>query len=119
MDNNDKYCSSDPTNGCNSSTGSIAALINSSNSAILVKLTSIDTKVGLISTEIDECCTETNANLVKIQDRFDTLIKNAENCCEAILDRLDTIIGIMQVPNAILTTITYTGYVCVQSEEVV
>ena len=119
MDNNDKYCSSDPTNGCNSSTGSIAALINSSNSALLVKLTSIDTKVGLISTEIEECCDETNGNLVTIQDKLDTLIENAENCCEAILDRLDSIVSALQVPNAILTTITYTGYVCVQSEEVI
>ena len=114
-----KNCNSDPISGCSSEIGAVVAQMVVSNEAITEKLTSIDTKVGLISTEIDECCTETNANLVKIQDRFDTLIENAENCCEAILDRLDSIVSALQVPNAILTTITYTGYVCVQSEEVV
>lgn len=114
MDDNDKYCSSDPTGGCGSGSASLVAQISSSYSSISEKMESIDTKMGNISTEIEECCTETNANLVGIKDRLDTLITNAENCCSDIIDRLDTIAGLLSAPSVTTNQLQYGDYTCVQ-----
>ena len=115
MATSDRYCSSDPTPGC-TNISAATALINTGNTNITNQLTNISTKLTTLIGEIEDCCEETNANLVAIQERLDTLISNAAECCDEIISRLNTIIGLMQSPATYGIQIEYGDYVCVQSE---
>lgn len=114
--NSDRYCSSDPTPGGCGDISVAVSLINAGNANITNVLTSIDNKLSLLQAEIEDCCEETNTNLVGIKDRLDTLISNAEECCEEIISRLNTIIGLMQLPAAYGIQLEFSDYVCVEME---
>jgi len=113
--NSDRYCSSDPTPGCGDISVAVS-LINTGNANITNVLTSINTKLDLLQTEIENCCEETNANLVTIQDRLDTLISNAAECCNEIISRLNTIISLIQLPASYGIQLEFGDYVCVEME---
>lgn len=112
-----KNCNSDPTGGCTDGSGNLLASIAIGNEAVVSVLNSINVNLEAILAQQEDCCEETNNNLIGIQERLDQLIANFEECCAAIISRLDTIIGLEEAPITALVSTFYDDHVCVLEEE--
>ena len=112
-------CTSDPTSGCGGD-GALVAALESSNDQVIQELNDINDKLDTLITNAEECCELTNSLLTGINGNMVTMINNSAAFYNALLGKLDTITGLLQissgVPNTPLKTfnISFASHVCVE-----
>lgn len=112
-------CTSDPSGGCGGD-GVLVAALNASNSAVIQELNGINSKLETLITNAEECCETTNDLLTGVNDKMTTVINNSATFYDALLGKLDTIAGLLEissgVPNTPLKTfnISFASHVCVE-----
>lgn len=115
-------CNSDPTSGCGGD-GALVAALNTSNSEVVNQLTDINDKLETLSENAAACCENTNDLLDVMNGKLETLISNSASFYNALLGRLDTIAGLLEVsagvPDTPLKTfnISFASHVCVEVTE--
>lgn len=115
-------CNSDPTSGCGGD-GALVAALNTSNSEVVEKLTDIGNKLDTITTNAEECCEVTNGLLTSINGGMTTMINNSAAFYDALLGKLDTIAGLLEISAGVPDTplrsfnISFASHVCVEVTE--
>ena len=89
-------CTSDPTSGCGGD-GALVAALETSNAQVIQELNDINDKMDTLITNAEDCCETTNELLTGVNDKMTTVINNSAAFYNALLGRLDTIAGLLRV----------------------
>ena len=87
-------CNTNPTAGCGDA--SIVAEIKIQTNTIVTHLDEVKVAIENLQTQGEECCEETNTNLLSIEAKLDTLIANASECCVTQTGLFEQMVTLLQ-----------------------
>ena len=118
-------CNSNPNSTCDNS--QVANEFNLFTELISQKLTTTNDKLLEVIGAYNDCCEETNGNLVLIVNKLRTVVGNASECCDEMLakyaDILNTLNSIINpaatTTTTVLSTTTTTEYTCYEYQIII
>ena len=98
-------CNSNPNNGCTDS--QTLTELETFTDGVELHLTAIVSAIADIITDLNLCCATNNSKLTDASTNLQTIIDNAEDCCDAIQEALDGIIDTLEdITGYVVTTTT-------------